>query len=509
LIRLSVDLRGVHPTEAELKAYENNPAAWESYVDNWLNDPRFVDRTLEVFNGRFLMRTGDTYFHLEDRGLQEVPEDVMGTIISEEPLALLRHIIENDLPYSEIVTAEYTMANPLLAQMWDIDIPGNGGWEKGTYMDGRPHAGMLTMTTTWQRYPSMGGNANRHRANAISKMFMCDDYLSRPIVLNRAAVDQLTVDPENAIATNDGCQSCHSTLDPLAANLFGFFNYDDNMGIEQIVYRQENEQAWSGYAGRSPGYYGRPVSNLTELAQEIADDPRFEACAVRTAFEGYTQRTLGTEDWSEARLYNDAFVESNQSIRELIRTIVLQPAYKSSGARSKELDARMNGLKTASPAQIASIIEGITGYRWVFNGQDGLTTHGMGLPVLAGGIDSRAVVTPSRDPGVATVFVLERLAQSAAWDVTSHDLDPNREAPARMLNLVTVDDTPESSPEAFETQIRALYLQTTGFALADDATEPTALIAVWKEIYSVEASPISAWSGVLSAILRDPRVIFY
>ena len=74
---------------------------------------------------------------------------------------------------------------------------------------------------------------------------------------------------------------------------------------------------------------------------------------------------------------------------------------------------------------------------------------------------------------------------------------------------ITVDDTPESSPEAFETQIRALYLQTTGFALADDATEHTALIAVWKEIYSVEASPISAWSGVLSAILRDPRVIFY
>ena len=54
------------------------------------------------------------------------------------------------------------------------------------------------MNAVWQRYPSMGGNANRHRANAVSKLLLCDDYLSRPIVLNRSAVDQLTIDPEDA-----------------------------------------------------------------------------------------------------------------------------------------------------------------------------------------------------------------------------------------------------------------------------------------------------------------------
>jgi len=45
------------------------------------------------------------------------------------------------------------------------------------------------------RYPSMGGNANRHRANAVSRTLLCDDYLARPIVLNRPAVDPLSLSP--------------------------------------------------------------------------------------------------------------------------------------------------------------------------------------------------------------------------------------------------------------------------------------------------------------------------
>ncbi|MCA9490783.1 MAG: DUF1588 domain-containing protein, partial [Myxococcales bacterium] len=257
LIRLSVDLRGVHPSEAELLTMQETDANYEQYVDLWLQDPRFVGRMKELFNLRFLTRTGATYYDPGDRGI-EVDRRVMGDIIAEEPLALLEHILNNDLPYSTVVTAQHSMANPALAAMWQMRYPdGAEGWQPSTYKDGRPHAGMLSMTTIWSRYPSMGGNANRHRANAISKMFLCDDYLARPIVLNRTAVDQLTLDPENAIRTNATCQACHSSLDPLSANLFGFFTYDDEDGIERTTYLPENEEAWRYYAGKAPGYYGR------------------------------------------------------------------------------------------------------------------------------------------------------------------------------------------------------------------------------------------------------------
>lgn len=511
LIRLSVDMRGIHPSEAEIQAYVNNPDSWESVIDDWIQDPRFTDQLLHVFNQRLLMRTGDSYFSPEDAGIEvEVDDDLLGEQVSEEPMALVRYVLENELPYSYVVTADHTMATPLLARFWDTDYPaGQTGWQPVTYNDGRPHAGILSMTTTWQRYPSMGGNANRHRANAISKMFLCEDYLSRPIVLNRAAVDQLVADPESAINENAGCQSCHATLDPLSANFFGFFNYDDDLGIEQTVYRQENEQEWAAYAGRPPGFYGRPTANLSEFAIELVNDRRFADCAVTTVFDGLTQRTSDSVDWEELQAHTEVFLDSDMNVKDLAKSVLMSKQYRARGHADDGIDGRLEGVKTVAPYQLESIIEDLTGYKWTFNGRDGLTTNDLGLPVLAGGIDSRFVVEPTRDPSVGTVFVQERLAQAAAYHVAVHDLDPDREDEARLLKFVTIEDTPDNNADAFEAQIRHLYLAITGVPLDNEATEPAELTEVWKYVHSVDADPTTAWAAVTSVVLRDPRILFY
>ena len=518
LIRLSVDLRGRHPSEEELRFVEDAAglgddrlqSAYDAYVDRWIQEEAFTDRMVEVFDLRFQFQTGDVYFDPGEVGLQ-IDDRIMAEMIANEPLQLLRYVIDNDLSYKKMVTADHSMANPEIALYWGMEYPDNagGGWAPSQYVDGRPHAGMLTMTTMWQRYPSMGGNANRHRANAISKLFLCDDYLSRPIVLNRAAVDQLTLDPENAISQNVSCQSCHSTLDPLAANFFGFFNYDAEDGIDQTMYRPENEEEWRGYAGKEPGYYGRPTANIPEFGESLANDSRYADCAVRTVWEGLTQRDLVDEDWEELAPHREVFVETDMNVRELVRSIMKSDEYKAARAIDPSLNERLAGVKTASPSQLAGIISDITGYRWFFDGRDALVDNAMGLGVLAGGTDGRFVTQRSYIPSVGSTFVVERFAQAAAWNVAAYDLDPNREGSAKLLYFVTVEDTPENNPEAFEEQIRFLFLTVTGRPLADDATEPQELTDLWRYVYSVEASPVLAWSAVLSAILRDPAVLFY
>ncbi|MCB9673867.1 MAG: DUF1585 domain-containing protein [Alphaproteobacteria bacterium] len=511
LIRLSVDLRGIHPTEAELQAIEEAPALYDAFADRWLEeDPRFIGRIKEIFNYRYLTRTGDTYFDLDERNVSNIGDRRMGDIIGDEPLALLEYVIENDLPYSYIVTAPHSMANPALAEMWDMYYPdGATGWQPAIYKDGRPHAGILSMKTIWERYPSMGGNANRHRANAISKMLLCDDYLSRPVVLNRAAVDQLTIDPEDAINVNASCQSCHSTLDPIAGNLFGFFNYDDDLGFERTIYRPENEEEWRYYSGKEPAYYGRPTANLVEFAEQIAEDQRFADCAVKTVFEGLTQREITDEDWSEIQPHENVFTANNQSIRELVRSIVKSDEYKAGYVTDKDAADRVATVKLTSPSQLESIIADKTGYMWTFNDRPGLSTNDRGLNVLMGGIDSRDIVTPTFVPSVGGVFVQERLAMSAGYHVARADLAPGREGDARLLKFVTIEDTPEANPNEFEAQIRELYLQLTGIPLDPEATEPAELMQLWKYQYSIEADPIRAWGSVVTAVLRDPTVVFY
>ncbi|MEZ4238571.1 MAG: DUF1585 domain-containing protein [Myxococcota bacterium] len=514
LIRLSMDLRGLHPTEAELVRYQQSQVPELDYaamVDDWIESPEFVSRIREIFNQRYLVRTGDVYFDPSEAGLGNVDDRRMADVISNEVMSLLEYVVVNDLPYSYMVTAPHTMANPELAAYWGIDYPqdAGGAWAPALYEDGRPHAGMLTMSTVWQRYPSMGGNANRHRANAISKMFLCDDYLSRPIVLNRAAVDKLTIDPENAISQNTGCQGCHASLDPIAANFFGFFNYDPEDGLDSTRYRPENEEEWRYFSGREPAYYGRPTGNIPEFAEALAADSRFADCAVQTVWEGLTQRELTDEDWPEVSQHVQVFLDSDMNVKELVRSIVNSPEFKARGARDPGLAERLAGAKLVSPEQLSTEFTQLTGYTWFFDGRDGLRNNSLGLPVLAGGIDGRFVTQRSYTPTVGMVFVQERLAQAAAYYVAEHDLDPDRTESAKLLGYVTVEDTPESSPDAFEQQIRQLYLDITGVPLPDDATEPAQLTALWKHQYSVDASPTRAWAGVLSVVLRDPSVILY
>ena len=506
LIRLSVDLRGVHPTEAELLAFEEGRLAWHDAADAWLDDPRFLDRVEQVVNDRLLTRVDETYFSPEELGVSGVDEGRLVDAIGGEPLKLARWIVANDRPWTDLVTAEHTMASPLLAAVWDIEHPGGEGWQPGTYRDGRPHAGILSMTTTWQRYPSMGGNANRHRANALSKMLLCEDYLERPIVLNRAAVDQLTLDPEAAIATNPTCQSCHATLDPLSANFFGFFTYDDEDGIERLVYHPELEEAWRDYADREPGFYGRPTANLVELGQAVAEDPRFVDCAVQTFWEGFTQRRVADGDWPELQMHRDAFEQTDLRVKELVRSIVSDPHYRARRAASPELDDRLAGVKTATPEQLASIVEDLTGYAWAFDTRE-MRHDARGLAVLAGGVDGLFVTERSYTPSVGATFTHERLAQAAAWHVVRSDLDPERVLPAKLLRYVNRSMVPDTHAAVFARQLDDLYLRVTGLPAPEGSAKQ--LDALWRAVYAVDADPEAAWAAVVSAVLRDPRVLFY
>jgi hypothetical protein len=516
LIRVSVDLRGIHPTEDELAFIEEQPWAYDEFVDRYIADERFLDRVEEIFNYRYLTRTGETYFDdWDELALGAVDERRLAESIANEPLKLLRYTVDNDLPYSYVITANHTMSDPLLAEAWRLDYPdGEEGWQMAQYQDGRPMAGILSMTTTWVRYPSAGVNGNRHRANQMSRLFLCDDYLSRPVSFSRSQVDALTTgDPNDVIANTPTCQSCHSSLDPLAAHFFGFWWEVEGGVVDQTTYRQEDEEFYRDYGRRSMAYYGVPTANISEMAGHLAEDPRFADCAVQTVFDGLTQRTTSDADWSELRGHRDAFMAGDMNIKDLVLSIVTSEEYRARAidpdVNNDDLDERVQNVKMVTPAMLSSVIADKTGYRWQFDGRDGLAKNERGLAVLSGGIDGRFVRTPSHDPSVGMVLIQERLAQAAGWHVAQTDLRIEDPEGRRLLKYVNLTDTPELNDDAFDYQIRDLYLQLTGLPLAPEATEPAELKILWKQLYSLQNSPEAAWAGIVSVVLRDPLVLFY
>ena len=118
-------------------------------------------------------------------------DDEIGFIrsVGQEPLRIIQEVAENDLPWTTIVTADWTMANELLGNAFLMDYPqGEQGWQRTKYTDGRPMSGILSTNGLWWRYTTTYSNANRSRANTISRIFLCYDYLRRPINFSRDIV---------------------------------------------------------------------------------------------------------------------------------------------------------------------------------------------------------------------------------------------------------------------------------------------------------------------------------
>ncbi len=144
LRRASLDLRGVLPSADELDQVAEDGSAFAALRDDYLADPAFEERLVTLLSERWRTRVDVFDIVYQDYGLPPEEEFNFERSVGEEPLRLMAHVAAEDLPWTEIVTADYTLANELLAEIWPLDYPdGESGWQKAYYTDGRPAAGVL------------------------------------------------------------------------------------------------------------------------------------------------------------------------------------------------------------------------------------------------------------------------------------------------------------------------------------------------------------------------------
>lgn len=505
LIRASLDVRGVRPSVAEIAQVEADAAAVETLMDGFLEDPRFEARIRDLYSEITLTRTEAYFIDLGAFDLQGASTASVLEAIGEEPLRLIGHVAANDLPLTELVTADYTFATEVSARMWPVDYPdGQTGWQQVHYTDGRPAAGLLASNGMWWRYQSTDSNANRKRANQVSRILLCHDYLNRPIEFDRNVnlLDQEAVD--DALRTNPACVNCHVSLDPIASYFFGFWAYSE-AASDIAEYHPSREQRWVDYTGVPPGYFGEPGTTLADLGRQIAADNRFPECMVEHAYELLLRRDVELADWSELTEHREALLAGEMTLKPLLRSVMNSPRYR---AANDEGLAGAVPLKMATPALLASQVEDLTGYRLVDSeGWDLIQSEQRGYLSLAGGADGFYVTAAASSPNTTVLLVQERLAEGAASHVVLHDLE--NPAEARLFTEVALSATPETDRDGMVRQIQALHLRIFGTRVAADGEEVTANLELWQALYDLEGDPTEAWSGLLSALLRDPDLLFY
>lgn len=500
LARASLDLRGVRPDPAEIAAVEADPAAYDALVEDYLQDPRFGERVRITWGEILLTRQDYYYVTAADFGLS----DEVGFVeaVGEEPLRIIQRVATEDLPWSDIVTADWTMANPLLGSFYPVDYPDGGDdWLPVPYTDGRPAAGILSTNGMWWRYMTTASNANRGRANAVSRTLLCNDYLSRPIEFDRN-VNLLDGDAlQDALQNNPGCVACHNTLDPLASYFYGFYYYQYDSPLELNSYHAEREYQWAEGTGVAPGYYGEPGYGLDDLGVQIASDPRFVECAAWRSFEALLQRDAALDDTAALTDYREAFLDGGLTLRSLYRAILTGPEYTGvAGDRSVP-------TKMVSPDQFASQLEALTGFRFTYYGYDVIESDTYGVRTLAGGVDGVYSTKPATEPTATMILTWERFAQAAADHVVTNDrLDPQD---ARLFTLIDFSEHPDRDRDAMAAQLQRLHLLVLSDRIQLDGPEVDANLALWEDLYAITGDATQAWAGVLSVLFRDPAFIFY
>lgn len=504
LRRMSLDLRGVLPSAEDLDEVEANPDALEQIWPTYLTEPNFEERLVELFAEQWLTRVDVFNVSIEDYFMPSNLQFEFVQSIGEEPLRILARVATTDRPWTDVVTWDRTVANSMLEAIWPLEREEGEGWQPARWLDGRPAAGVLSSNGLWWRYFTTPFNYNRTRAAAVSKLLLCEDYLERPVAFSSAPSILDEEGTEDAIRNVEACKSCHSTLDPIASALFGFWWFELYDPAEMGLYHPDREPMGELQLGVKPGFFGQPVQGLQELGRVISEDPRLVDCAVEQSFIAFMRRQTTLQDFGRLQRLKTSFEEGELRYMDLVRALLQEPAYRvgsfssdaSPATRGREIVERL-----LSPAQWARVIEDLTGFHWSEDDWDHLKNDRFGYRVLAGGVDGDGVDSPATSLSVSMLLVFKRLAQSAAHHVVQRDLVEDDDEGLLRPEWLEISDE-----DALKTAIAELHWRLMARRASQEDLE--GLMSLFWSV-EAESNSLSAWQSVLTVLFRGSDFVSY
>ena len=344
LQKASVLFQGRNPSEMEKAAVAGGGEAVlrQTILGFMDNGPTFDAFLTEAGHVQFLV-SGVVVFQ-NNRGLnaadfppqaaavinnQNAPAGVRARVetgVRFEPVNIVKYIVKNDRPWSEIVTGKYTVLNSITATTLGAQV-------QGTFMNPaddnevlpavmpnlrspngiREHAGVLATHSFLDRFPNTDTNANRHRVSEASKRFI---GLYIPLLASRPLEDGVF---RNSVTDNPGCAVCHDIMDPMAGafqnwapnNRFrpngagaaadilpNFYKSTDYMDTPKGGEYYQMGDKWFRDR-RTPGYGSTTMPNAYDnpfaaewLGQQFAADSRFAKGSVNFWYKALFQREV-------------------------------------------------------------------------------------------------------------------------------------------------------------------------------------------------------------------------
>ena len=500
LRRAHLDLLGTLPSIDAVAAAGSGDAGLEAELDAIFEDPHLNNGLVDFFDRAWSLRLDAYDFTpsvISDEAAAAWAEQVGG-----EPLHIAARVAASDAPWSTVVTADWTVATPELAAVWPLTLDGDGvsddrgqQWSRARYTDGRPAGGVLFTNGLRWRFVSGPNNGQRSRANALSRMFLCADYLDLPVQFDRSVLGEPGALVE-ATRTEPACLSCHETLDPIAAALFGLVAFESYDLTEQSQYHPEREPLGPADLDVDLEWFGEPYAGAVELGTVVAADPRFDRCAVQTVARTLWRRDIdASTDAAELERLQAVYEAEAKSLKPVLRAALGSPAWRAGSLDASAPDTEVARARLLTPRQLEGALSSATGYRWTTQATELLSTSVAGFRAVMGGGDPETLTPPADVPGVGHALVLDRVAWGAAWTAVQGDLAGD--GPGLLVG-VTADTRPGSA--AFSEAVDQLKLRLHGETSGDGVAESD----LWQVVFDETGEADTAWAAVVAGLLRDP-----
>ncbi len=518
-LRLAVDLLGAHPTVGEIEAVVGGTMSIDDLIEQYLDDERFYHRLIWIANDFFLTERTDVPFFQET--FNDENEDEIAASLGEEPLRLFQYLVSHDLPMTDLVTANYTVADSTLAKLWGIDYPGPEGsaeWLKCHYSDGRPHSGVLSMQSFYFRYDSTVANKQRGRANHITRIFLDDNHFQRNVSLEFRLANNRESDLDNAVRYNPGCLACHASLEGIVGHLqavqIGPVGDSTSELNDFNVYSHQGIERWQLISERLPSYYGRPSDGkLATLGKYLAEDPRFSYTMAKRMLAAFVQGLVDHRERDLLVALDQVFRDSEFRLKDLIRAIVKSDLYRSFAVTemASEDEARLvPPFKVITPEQMATLGKDLTGHVWGNRERPSLEFD-PSYKIPAGGYDGQIIDKRSHAVTPMLLLTYQRHAEAIADDVYDFELQGNP-APGEktVFTMATGKEDPVQFQTLVKTQLSQMCKRFYGEMVGPSSAEVGVLYDLLLEFRTKNGgSTTRAWRDLLSLMLRDPRIYFY
>jgi hypothetical protein len=230
----------------------------------------------------------------------------------DETVAFTRDVLRSATPtFTALLTADYTIAQPSLAQYYGVSADGAGK----ANLSGTGRLGLLTQASVM----SVKGNSYRtspvRRGKLVLNRLLCGNVPPPP---KDVVPDLPPPDPTKSLReqmaehrTNPSCASCHNTMDALG---FAFEHFDGAGKLRELDGAQPIDSSGSITLDSAVVNFG----DAAELARLLADSPESQHCFSRQWLRFALDRFEQDADAAAAKFLEDGYVAAGLDTRKLI-----------------------------------------------------------------------------------------------------------------------------------------------------------------------------------------------